>query len=393
MIIENTIKEYPLPEKYKRNGKECFYDTYRAKLIPVTPEEIVRQKIAYWCEKNLQVPPYVMILEQHLSHYQIPSKDRADIIIHEETREGLLPLAVIECKAESVALSEKTFHQCFSYSDLLQTEYAIVTNGIELLAYKYNSESNKYDLLAEPPTYKQMLGREAIVAEPVELIPRPEYETLFSEDTQRRYVEDYIIGSETSVEYRAYAINLLESLLDEAHTLPQCKASFEIIKDLGVRILTYGNAAGFDYVAPYRSFLIKDKTGNNQIVSLGFNAYGNDKTILCVAIDDFKKSHHALQLLFDKYMTLDNGLMKFAHNGRISVGHRGSASASDLIEYIEGKKPELITEKKRIELGSVNAMSNILIDSEDMAAFVYNLFEYALLRDEYREIVNLNSTK
>ena len=85
MIIENTIKEYPLPEKYKRNGKECFYDTYRAKLIPVTPEEIVRQKIAYWCEKNLQVPPYVMILEQHLSHYQIPSKDRADIIIHELT--------------------------------------------------------------------------------------------------------------------------------------------------------------------------------------------------------------------------------------------------------------------------------------------------------------------
>ena len=215
MNIENIIKEYPLPEKYRRNGKECFYDTYRAKLIPATPEEIVRQKIAYWCERNLQVPPHMIILEQHLSNYQIPSKDRADIIIHEATEDcSLLPLAIIECKATTVALSEKTLHQCFSYSDLLQTDYAIVTNGIELLAYKYNAETNKYDLLSEPPTYAQMLGRKAEVAPPLQIVPRPKYESLFSEDIQRRYIEDYIIGSKTTIEYRAYAINLLEALLD-----------------------------------------------------------------------------------------------------------------------------------------------------------------------------------
>ena len=78
MLIEDIIKDYPLPERYMRNGKECFYDIYRAKLIPVTPEEVVRQKIAHWCVKKMQVPPQVIILEQHLSHYQIPSRDRAD---------------------------------------------------------------------------------------------------------------------------------------------------------------------------------------------------------------------------------------------------------------------------------------------------------------------------
>lgn len=388
MNIENIIKEYPLPEKYRRNGKECFYDTYRAKLIPATPEEIVRQKIAYWCERNLQVPPHMIILEQHLSHYQIPSKDRADIIIHEATEDGsLLPLAIIECKATTVALSEKTLHQCFSYSDLLQTDYAIVTNGIELLAYKYNAETNKYDLLSEPPTYAQMLGRKAEVAPPLQIVPRPKYESLFSEDIQRRYIEDYIIGSKTTIEYRAYAINLLEALLDEEHTLQKRNASFELIKDLGVRILSYGNAAGFDYVAPYRSFLIKDKTGNNQIISLGFNAYGNDKTILCVAIDDFKKSHHALQLLFDKYMILDKGVMKFQHNGQISVGHSGSASASDLVRYVNDKCPQLVGENQKIDLGSVNANSDICISNEDITSFIYNLFEYALLRDEFRDLI------
>lgn len=387
MFIENIIKEYPLPEKYMRNGKECFYDTYRAKLIPVTPEEVVRQRIAYWCEKNLQVPPQMIILEQHLSHYQLPSKDRADIIIHEETGEGLLPLAVIECKAASVALSEKTFHQCFSYSDLLQTEYAIVTNGIELLAYKYNADKNKYELLSEPPTYSQMLGREAVIEEPMAVVPRPSYASLFSEETQKRYIEDYIIGSATSVEYRAYAINLLEALLDEEDTLQNRNASFELIKDLGVRILSYGNAAGFDYVAPYRSFLIKDKTGNNQILSLGFNAYGNDKTILCVAIDDFKKSHHALQLLFDRYMTLHNGTMVFKHNGQISVGHSGSASASDLIRIVKEAYPQLIDEKNKVNLGTVDASHDLHLSSDDVTSFVYNLLEYALIRDEFRESI------
>lgn len=387
MIIENIIKEYPLPEKYMRNGKECFYDTFRAKLIPVTPEEIVRQKIAHWCEKSLHVPPQMIILEQHLSHYQIPSKDRADFIIHEETGDGLLPLAVIECKATSVALSEKTFHQCFSYSELLQTEYAIVTNGIELLAYKYNADENKYDLLSEPPTYSQMISREATVEEPSEIVPRPSYSSLFAEETQQRYIEDYIIGSKTSVEYRAYAINLLEAFLDETDTIQNKKASFEVVRDLGVRILSYGNAAGFNYVAPYRSFLIKDNTGNNQIISLGFNAYGNDKTILCVAIDDFKKSHHALQLLFDKYMTLHNGKIEFKHNGQISVGHRGSASAVELIRVVEKECAQLMDEKHRINLGTLDASDDLHLSSEDVTSFVYNLFEYALLRDKFRDSI------
>lgn len=392
MLIEDIIKDYPLPERYMRNGKECFYDIYRAKLIPVTPEEVVRQKIAHWCVKKMQVPPQVIILEQHLSHYQIPSRDRADIIIHEETETGLLPLAVIECKATSVALSEKTFHQCFSYSELLQTEYAIITNGVELLAYKYNAETNEYDLLSEPPTYFQMLGREATIEEPHEIVPRPSYTSLFSERTQQRYVDDYIIGAATSVEYRAYAINLLEAFLDEEDTLQKRSSSFELIKDLGVRILSYGNAAGFDYVAPYRSFLIKDKTGNNQIISLGFNAYGNNKTILCVAIDDFRKSHHALQLLFDKYMTIHNGVMMFKHNGQISVGHRGSASASELIRVVKEECAQLVDEENKINLGTVDANNDIHLSSDDMTSFVYNLLEYALIRDEYRDAVNEKRT-
>ena len=130
MYIKEKLYEMPLPEKYLRNGKECFYDTYRKKLIPITPEEVVRQKIACWCEKELGTPGEMILLEQHLSHYQINSKDRADIIIHEENKEGfLMPLAIIECKAESVFLSEKTIQQCIRYADALKVNFVFVTLG------------------------------------------------------------------------------------------------------------------------------------------------------------------------------------------------------------------------------------------------------------------------
>ena len=64
MRIENELNAIKLPPKYKRNGQECFFDPYREKLIPVTPEEVIRQKVAGWLESALSVPGDCIILEQ-----------------------------------------------------------------------------------------------------------------------------------------------------------------------------------------------------------------------------------------------------------------------------------------------------------------------------------------
>lgn len=39
-----------------REGKKCYFDTYRKKLIEITPEETVRQKIARLFETEYKVP-------------------------------------------------------------------------------------------------------------------------------------------------------------------------------------------------------------------------------------------------------------------------------------------------------------------------------------------------
>lgn len=43
-------------------------------------------------------------------------------------------------------------------------------------------------------------------------------------------------------------------------------------------------------------------------------------------------------------------------------------------------------------LGTVDANNDIHLSSDDMTSFVYNLLEYALIRDEYRDAVKEKRT-
>ena len=385
MLIEKELSSIPIPPQYKRNGHDCFYDTYREKLIPVTPEEIIRQKIAAWLETNLHVPGNCMILEQHLSHYQIESKDRADIIIHEVTEgNALAPLAVVECKADSVVISSKTLEQCFGYADRLGINYAFVTNGIEFLSYRYSEEEKRYIELKTPPSYSDMTNGIQGEAREYEALTRPDLTAAKDPVVQKQYTDDFIIGTATKPSLASHIINLFECLIDPATTLSKSNGvNFSIVEDKGVRISSYGNHAGYDYVSAYRCFLIKDKSGNHQIISFGFNAYGNDQTIFCVAIDDFKKSHHALQLLMDKYTHQISNELKFTHTGRISIGHQGSGSPKELLELVAEELPHIVKDGK-LHLGAVPVDQLLSLDNPQVTDLLINMMDYALLRDEYR---------
>lgn len=52
-----------------REGKECYYDTYRKKLIEITPEETVRQRVASYFEKECDVQKEMIELEVPMSYY------------------------------------------------------------------------------------------------------------------------------------------------------------------------------------------------------------------------------------------------------------------------------------------------------------------------------------
>lgn len=103
MDLKNLLKSMPLPAIYKRDGKECYFDTYRKKLIEITPEETVRQKIAKLFEIKYGVPEEMISLEVPMSYYAAGVSGRADIVIHayDTKTQCCYPVTVIECKNES----------------------------------------------------------------------------------------------------------------------------------------------------------------------------------------------------------------------------------------------------------------------------------------------------
>lgn len=389
MVISEQLEKIPNPRVYNRKGTDCFYDSYRENMVPATPEEEVRQKLLVWLEKECHVPTKMILVEQHLSHYGINSNDRADIVIHESGENGLMTaVAVIECKAPAVVLSDAVCEQCFRYTDDLGIDYAIVTNGVELFAFKYHATNNQYRLLEGMPSYEQLLSGMVKVADGPTRPPRPSFDELMNPEVQELYLGD-IIGMDTPVNLKAHCINLFECLVDTDKTLiKQSGKKFTIVEDRGIITPTYGNAAGGQFAVPCRAFLIQDRQRNNILVSLGISAYVTEKsplekTALCVGIRDKKKSHHSLQLVIDTYVQRTKTKYLYTSTGRITIGKKGSGSAKELVKKVATELPHLYCNGKII-LGSVDANKLLMLDAPDMTELVLNLIDYALLRDEYR---------
>lgn len=104
---------------------------------------------------------------------------------------------------------------------------------------------------------------------------------------------------------------------------------------MGLEPLSYGNAAGGSFSGLYRSFII-DVNGSTEFVSIGLSSYAtfarpdDVKTVLNVAIDNEKESHHALQLVLDDNVEHSGNKFTFLHHGRIAVSNKGSGKVDEL---------------------------------------------------------------
>ena len=386
------ISKQRLPKIYKRNGKDCYFDQIRRKLIYITPEETVRQQVISYLIDELKVPAEMISVESHLSHYGLDSKKRTDILIHGLDEEGkVLPLVVVECKAPEVGLSDKVGIQITEYCDLLGCDYAMMINGNECFTYHYEENKNQYLQIESLPEYEAILKSKYIKAEIGELPPRIKHDKIpeFVKENRNDFLE---IGLSTEYSLACAAYNFLECLLDIRHKMPVRQYDmFDLIEDCGVRKLSYGNNAGGQFEGFYRSFLI-NHNGNTDIVSIGMSWYNTsanpdyERTTLNVAIDNEKVSHHALQLVLDDNVNSVEKNFVFYHHGRIAVGNQGSGKVAELRELVYKKRPQLIN-GKRFYLGKLVDDRLWSLDDKDVTRFVENLISYALIRDEYRAIV------
>ena len=387
------LSSQPLPQIFKRKGKECYLDPIRKKLIFITPEETVRQQVISHLLYDLKVPADMISVEENLAHYGIKSIRRTDITIKCLTKEGdLIPIAVIECKAPGIGLGDKVAEQLSFYCDTLGCDYAMMTNDSEYQCFHYNEETQQYDMIEKLPSYADILENKYAVQPSEEQPDRPSFEEIGEIFKKNPAVYDMEISPTTDYNLACASFNLLACLFDTDHKMP-CRqySSFNLIEDYGIRMLTYSNAGGGVFYGPYRSFLI-ERNGSTEFVSFGFSAYGRTekpntwKTALNVAIDNEKESHHSLQLSIDDNVLYENGVVTFYHSGRIAIGNKGSGKISELRAFVASRHPSII-DGNRFNLGVLIHNRNWNLYDPDVVKLMENLIAYALVRDEYRDFV------
>lgn len=214
--MRDEFKNRKLPEIYFKNGKACYMDTIRNKLVYVTPEETVRQKVVKYLIEELDVPKELISIEDGLYHYAINSKRRADIIIsqYDADTNSRFPLTIIECKAPDVIIGESAVNQGLDYAEALNAKYIMITNGSEISCLYWPLEGS------------------------------PEYIEELRQKGTEWYVDD-IIGLNTPESMISCITNLAECFIDLEHKFPVGDYGFfSVLEDYGVRYLSYGTAGG-----------------------------------------------------------------------------------------------------------------------------------------------------
>jgi hypothetical protein len=139
--------------KYQtKNGKQLIYDVFRSKYVTLTPEELVRQKLLTYLITEKSYPKSRIAVEKAV---EILNKTyRCDALIYDKS---LNIIALIECKAPSVQISQSTFDQIGIYNLAHLSPNLLITNGKKHLWIKYgNSTPNDYKIEVRIPQYDEL---------------------------------------------------------------------------------------------------------------------------------------------------------------------------------------------------------------------------------------------
>jgi len=135
----------------KRKGKDYVFDRLRKQFVRLTPEEFVRQQFVSFLIENKGYPLGRMANEVEIALGNL--KKRCDTVLYNHY---LQPLMIIEYKAPSIIINQKTFDQIARYNFTLQVPWIIVSNGIQHFCCCINKEKKEYVFINEIPEYEEV---------------------------------------------------------------------------------------------------------------------------------------------------------------------------------------------------------------------------------------------
>ena len=118
--------------RINQNKEQIFCD-WRHRWVRLTPEEWVRQQLLHRLVEQLAYPASLIAVEvpfqSPITNHQSPinaKRYRADAVVYNRQMQ---PLMIIECKAETVPLTQRTLDQAVSYNRTFQVPYLLLHNG------------------------------------------------------------------------------------------------------------------------------------------------------------------------------------------------------------------------------------------------------------------------
>ena len=137
------------PFKLKREGEALFiFDELRKKFLVLTPEEWVRQHVVRFLITEKKFPRPLIKLEGGLKPNTL--QKRTDIVVFDRSGRSL---AIVECKAPHVRITQEVFDQIARYNMVHQAPWLMVSNGLDHYCCRIDFATNSYAFVPEIPDY------------------------------------------------------------------------------------------------------------------------------------------------------------------------------------------------------------------------------------------------
>ena len=130
------------------NGTLTLFDEIRKKTIIITPEEWVRQHFVQYLINQKKYPRSLIKLEGGLKLNTL--QKRTDIVVFNSSGERIL---MVECKAPSVTIDQKTFDQIARYNMVHKVSLLAVSNGLQHYYCTIDHKKCAYQFIEELPVY------------------------------------------------------------------------------------------------------------------------------------------------------------------------------------------------------------------------------------------------
>ncbi len=151
----NDLPVLDLPDhgvklRHDADGERVF-DPIRRKWVQLTPEEWVRQHFLNHLVHDLGCPASLIAVEKSLVLNELAK--RADIVVHAADGRAV---ALVECKAPGVRITQATFEQAARYNVVFKVRYLLVTNGLRHYCCRIDHSNGSVDFVVDIPHHNTL---------------------------------------------------------------------------------------------------------------------------------------------------------------------------------------------------------------------------------------------